>query len=156
MFRRRLQVRLDSGEPALSVIKSEWTCLWAFICIFIWTMWIHCGHFRHAFQLTDSWSEFPAVKQGVGLHAWVKLLVNITKYDSHFLAKHHVSGRIEHLYLSKKLFTINSLYIPGYWVIRHSWQKRRIKWIKESFFINTLHKIFAISTHHKRFPDDCN
>ena len=37
-----------------------------------------------------------------------------------------------------------------------SWQKRRIKQIKESFWINKLHTILAISTHQKRFSDDYN
>ena len=62
-----------------------------------------------------------------------------------------------HICMSTKLITIFQPYICGYWV-RHSCQKRRIyiTQIKESFLISKLHKILAIPTYQKRFPDDCN
>ena len=34
----------------------------------VWTMRMHCDHFRHTIELTGAWSEFPAVKQRVGMH----------------------------------------------------------------------------------------
>ena len=157
VFRRRLQVRFDSVGPALPVNKSEYTCLRAssLHLYVLWTIQMHCGNFRHTFELTGSWSEFPAVKQGVGMHGsncW-QMLQNMPVISYKISCERQVGL---HVCISPKIFTIFQCYIPGYWVRHHSWQKRRIKQTKESFFIDKLHKILAISSHQKRFPDDCN
>ena len=179
------------SETTTSAVWFCWTCiasqqirihLLASLHLYvIWTIQMHCGNFRHTFELTGSWSEFPAVKQGVGMHGsncW-QMLQNMSVISYKISCERQVGL---HVCISPKIFTIFQCYIPGYWV-RHSWQKRRIKqinfmnklhkiqcyipgyWVRHSWhkrrikqinFMNKLHKILAISTHQKRFPDDCN
>ena len=99
----------------------------------------------------------PSCKAG-SWYAWVKLLANFTKYASHLVTQHHVSARITHLCLTNNDLQVSDPIFPRIelGIKQISWQKRRIKQIKESFWINKLHTIFAISTHQKRFPDDYN
>ena len=54
----------------------------------------------------------PGCKAG-SWYAWVKLLANVTKYASHLVAKHHVSGRIAGVYLTKNKLQFFNATFPG-------------------------------------------
>ena len=46
------------------------------------------------------------------MHAWVKLLANATQYASYLPTKHHVSGRIAHLFVIKKYLQVSNPAFP--------------------------------------------
>ena len=54
----------------------------------------------------------PGCKAG-GWYAWVKLLANYTKYASHLVTKHHVSGKIAHWYPNESYLQFSDPIFPG-------------------------------------------
>ena len=111
VFRRRLQVRFDSVEPALSVNKSEYD-LFASLHLYLVVNDARC-----IATISGIHSKLPAREPSSRLYSrelvcMGQIVGKCYKICQSLVTKHHVSGTIARLYV--KSFTIFQSNIPGY------------------------------------------